>query len=602
MRKKTMVLWISASFLVPILLSVVFALSVNLLHMYQLAGLLQKPFLGLFTVLFSVFFCALVMQRFDKWLIDVSKQKENGLVQASLRRILYEYVVYSIVSFLFLAFLFFYQVVDGKKDMIFIVFICIGVIMTTYAPFYFGILMQVQRDLYRNGFPIQFEKVGWNQSAVTAVIMAFLGIFITTTLFVYIISKTIGNAITLYDVWQRALVVIVVVGVPLVMLILMIRRFYLQQLKYRQQQLHSLHLLLEKLYGSLELTDGFLEDMVATVGQVIGARKVTLTIILNEGKEKRIISSNKYADTSLISEHEGSDSFLEVPVVIGKREVGRFSLIDKVGAFRFTKEDEEMMMSFSRAFAVALQNSHYIEELKKERRIAQEAANLKSQILSTMSHELRTPLNAIIGYSDIVIDVLEGSVPEKQVNNIKRIKESGKHLLAVINDILDLSKMEAGRMALVIEPVYIQSLLRFCMHNAESLRGDKPILLRIEGETDIWIQSDEQKLKQIVMNLVSNAIKFTEQGFVTVRLTRDETDILIAVEDTGIGISPEHHAMIFEPFKQIDGSLARKYKGTGLGLSVTARLVSLLNGTISVESEQGKGSCFTVRLANVFHK
>ncbi|WP_246147365.1 sensor histidine kinase, partial [Aneurinibacillus danicus] len=201
-----------------------------------------------------------------------------------------------------------------------------------------------------------------------------------------------------------------------------------------------------------------------------------------------------------------------------------------------------------------------------------------------------------------VIDVLEGSVPEKQVNNIKRIKESGKHLLAVINDILDLSKMEAGRMALVIEPVYIQSLLRFCMHNAESLRGDKPILLRIEGETDIWIQSDEQKLKQIVMNLVSNAIKFTEQGFVTVRLTRDETDILIAVEDTGIGISPEHHAMIFEPFKQIDGSLARKYKGTGLGLSVTARLVSLLNGTISVESEQGKGSCFTVRLANVFHK
>jgi len=122
MRKKTMVLWISASFLVPILLSVVFALSVNLLHMYQLAGLLQKPFLGLFTVLFSVFFCALVMQRFDKWLIDVSKQKENGLVQASLRRILYEYVVYSIVSFLFLAFLFFYQVVDGKKDMIFYCF------------------------------------------------------------------------------------------------------------------------------------------------------------------------------------------------------------------------------------------------------------------------------------------------------------------------------------------------------------------------------------------------------------------------------------------------------------------------------------------------
>lgn len=291
-----------------------------------------------------------------------------------------------------------------------------------------------------------------------------------------------------------------------------------------------------------------------------------------------------------------------MPIYIESGVAGRFYLHNKMGALQFTKEDEEMMQSFSRAFSVALQNSHYIKELKKERKIAQEAANLKSNILSTMSHELRTPLNSIIGYSDIVVTVLEGSIPDKQLTNIKRIKESGKHLLGVINDILDLSKMEAGRMSAVSEPVQLRALLQFCIHNAESLRAAKPIDLMITGEQDIWIQSDEQKLKQIIMNLVSNAIKFTEEGSVIIHVERQENDVVITVEDTGIGIPPEHCETIFQPFQQIDGSLARRYKGTGLGLSIVARLVSLLGGTIRVESQAGCGSRFIVHLCNVFYE
>jgi signal transduction histidine kinase len=631
MKRKQMIIWVAASFLTPILLSVIFALSVNLLHIQHFAELWRYPFLNSLLILFPVFSCFLFVKRLEKWVHEVSYQKESGLVQSSLQRILYECIILSSISFLLLAFLLSYQLFARKEDILYIFFICTGVMMTTYAPFYFGIIVLMNRHLYRNGFPVQLEQASWRQSAVIPVILALFGVFITTTLFVYMISKTIGTAITLYAVLQRALVVSVIIGVPLVMLIFMIRQFYFQQLQHKQKQLRSLHFLLEKLYSNLELNDRFLEDVVETVGHVIGAKYAALAIFSEEGTVQRFITSGwRHKDFSYpegkgvlgmlqkkegcirlssVNDHPASsgfpswhpkmDSFLGVPIMIGERTVGSFYITEKIGAMQFTKEDEELVTSFSRAFAVALQNSYYIEELKKKKKTAQEAANLKSQILSTMSHELRTPLHAIIGYSDILLDVLQESISEKQRMNLERIKESGRHLLGVINDILDLSKMEAGQMKPSIAPVYLRTLLQFCMYNAESLRGNKPIEIRLEGDAEIWLQSDEQKVKQIMMNLLSNAIKFTEQGEVVIRVKKMEKDVCLSVEDTGIGILPEHQALIFHPFKQIDGSLARKYKGTGLGLSIVERLVSLLNGTIQVESEFGKGSCFTVRLMNV---
>jgi signal transduction histidine kinase len=596
MKRKQMIVWVAASFLTPILLSVIFALSVNLLHIQHFADLWRRPFLNSLLILFPVFSCFLFVKRLEKWVHEVSYQKESGLVQASLQRILYECIILSAISFLLLAFLLSYQLFARKEDILYIFFICTGVMMTTYAPFYFGIIVLMNRHLYRNGFPVQLEQASWKQSAATPVTLALFGVFITTTLFVYMISKTIGTAITLYDVLQRALVVSVIIGVPLVMLIFMIHQFYFQQLQHKQKQLRSLHFLLEKLYSNLELNDLFLEDVVATVGHVIGAKYAALAIFSEEGTVQRFITSGwKQKDFP----YPEMSSFLGVPIMIGERTVGSFYITEKIGAMQFTEEDKELVTSFSRAFAVALQNSYYIDELKKERKTAQEAANLKSQILSTMSHELRTPLNAIIGYSDILLDVLQESISEKQMMNLERIKESSLHLLGVINDILDLSKMEAGQMKPSIAPIHLRTLLQFCMYNAESLRGNKPIEFRLEGDTEVWVQSDEQKVKQIMMNLLSNAIKFTDQGEIVIRVKKIKRDIYLSVEDTGIGILPEHQALIFRPFKQIDGSLARKYKGTGLGLSIVERLVSLLNGTIQVESEFGKGSCFTVRLMDV---
>ncbi|MCP1356276.1 sensor histidine kinase [Aneurinibacillus migulanus] len=602
MRKKQMVLWISAGFLVPILLSAIFALSADLLHLYQLKNLLRKPSLEVFIIVSPAFFCSLFMLRYHKWLRVVEKQQESGLIHVSFRRILHEYMMHSMLSFFLLSFLVTYWGNGRQEDIVLIFLICMGVMITAYAPFYFGLLVRIYDYLYRLGFSVQFRNAGWNQGAVMAVGMAIIGIFVTTTLFVYIISKTIGSAITLYDAWERAFIISIVVGVPLIMLILMIRQFYSHLLQHKHSQLLSLHLLLEKLYGNLELTDMFLEDMVATVKQVIGADVVTLVIhAKREGKE-RIFPAGYYREGESVKEYTEECSSMRVPIFIDGQTAGYFCLRDKVGALRFTREDGEIMRSFSRAFSMVLQNSHYIEELKKERQVAQEAAGLKSQILSTMSHELRTPLNAIIGYSDIVIDVLRGSVPDKQITNVKRINESGRHLLGVINDILDLSKMEAGQMNATIEPVHMRTLLQFCMHNAENLCGERPIVFSIEGETDIWIRSDEQKLKQIIMNLVSNAVKFTERGSIIVRLSRRARDVIIEVEDTGVGILQEHQTAIFEPFKQIDGSLARKYKGTGLGLSIAARLVSLLGGSICVESEKGQGSRFSIHLSDVFHE
>ncbi|MBN6187714.1 GAF domain-containing sensor histidine kinase [Aneurinibacillus sp. BA2021] len=600
MNKKEKALWIGASFFMPILLSVIFAVTANLLHFKQLISFFSWPF-AVFFLLFPLFFFLLFQWRYKRWKRDVLTLKDSGKVHASLRRILNEYILYSLVSFLSLAFFFSSRALGEKDDHLLIFLICMGVMMTVYAPFYFGMLVRMYRYLYRIGFPVAFEKTGWNQSAATAVVLVVVGVFITTTFFVYVISQTIGSDITLYDVWQRAVVVAIVVGIPLVMLFFMIRQFYFQQLKHKQSQLHSIHLLLEKLYGNLDLTDSFLEDVVETVGQVIGSSETILSLI-EDGKERQIVCMQPYGRQSAAWSASEEFSILEVPIYIESGVAGRFYLHNKMGALQFTKEDEEMMQSFSRAFSVALQNSHYIKELKKERKIAQEAANLKSNILSTMSHELRTPLNSIIGYSDIVVTVLEGSIPDKQLTNIKRIKESGKHLLGVINDILDLSKMEAGRMSAVSEPVQLRALLQFCIHNAESLRAAKPIDLMITGEQDIWIQSDEQKLKQIIMNLVSNAIKFTEEGSVIIHVERQENDVVITVEDTGIGIPPEHCETIFQPFQQIDGSLARRYKGTGLGLSIVARLVSLLGGTIRVESQAGCGSRFIVHLCNVFYE
>lgn len=612
MRKRILLLCLS-SFLIPALLSIFFAAAANLLHKSEVARLFQKPLFILLATGLIAFFCLIFLRRVYFWLTrvktynhshsDTDSRQIPQILRLSLDSIMREYVLFSISAFLMIAFFLSNGFFDTASEIWFTCIVFSGVMMTTYSPFYFLILVQVHQYLYRHGLTVQMETRFWGISAAVSLILALAGVFITTTIFVYLISKTIGSLITLYDVLERAFIVIFVIGLPLVMLIWMIRRVYLQQLDQQQRQIQAMYRLTEKLHSYLQVNEAVLCDIITNVRDVVGAKEAVLTVFSGEDNEERhVICSGleRVPDWLNDSETQGNSSLLSVPITAGGAELGRLYVRDKNRALQFTEDDWEMMRNFSRSLGVALQNVRYVEELKKERRVAQEAAALKSQILSMMSHELRTPLNAILGYSDILLHVFESNVPERQVTNIRRIKESGMHLLALINDILDLSKMEAGEMQVNIQPVNVRALIQFCFQNAEVLRGQKPISFSIEGEEDVWVHTDEQKLKQIVMNLLSNAIKFTEQGSISLRIMKEDSRILLFVQDTGIGISPEHLQLIFQPFKQIDSSLDRKYKGTGLGLSIVDRLVRLLGGMIEVESKLGEGACFTVWLPSEY--
>jgi signal transduction histidine kinase len=228
-----------------------------------------------------------------------------------------------------------------------------------------------------------------------------------------------------------------------------------------------------------------------------------------------------------------------------------------------------------------------------------EAANRhKSEFLANMSHELRTPLNAVIGFSDVLLERTFGDLNEKQDQYIGIILTSGKHLLSLINDILDLSKIEAGRMELELT----QFDVAMAVDNAVTLVRDRAarhaLTLAVEIESDLApVVGDERRIKQILLNLLSNAVKFTpEGGRIGVRADRRDGRVEIAVSDTGVGIAAEDQAAIFEEFRQVGNDYVRKREGTGLGLALTRRFVELHGGQISVESEPGKGSTFTFTL------
>ncbi|NJL45242.1 MAG: response regulator [Leptolyngbyaceae cyanobacterium SM2_3_12] len=227
-----------------------------------------------------------------------------------------------------------------------------------------------------------------------------------------------------------------------------------------------------------------------------------------------------------------------------------------------------------------------------------EAYRVKSEFLATMSHELRTPLNAIMGFSQILDSQSKGSLNTHQVEMVKRIFANGTHLLNLVNDILDLSKLEAQRLTLSPQVVDLNRLVMTTLSDLKSLAEGKSLTLEagVALEDPIVI-NDEHRLRQVLVNLVSNAIKFTEQGVVRVTVTAPRPGwVTLAVADTGIGIAPEQQPHIFEAFRQIDQSIRRRNSGTGLGLAIIHSLVTLMGGTITVESQPGAGTTFEVTL------
>ena len=241
-------------------------------------------------------------------------------------------------------------------------------------------------------------------------------------------------------------------------------------------------------------------------------------------------------------------------------------------------------------FERALQEKN--EELEKANRA-------KDRFLATMSHELRTPLNAILGFTGTLLMKLPGPLNADQEKQLRTVQTSARHLLALINDLLDLAKIEAGKVELNLEPVACRLVLEEAISALRPLAEGKGLVLRLEAPEDLVVRADRRALSQIVLNLLNNAIKFTERGHVRLtleRTRRDESDLVqIGVEDTGIGIRPEDQAKLFAAFTQV-GAATRRQEGSGLGLHLSRKLAELLGGSIVVRSDYGKGSTFLLLL------
>ncbi|MDD4102150.1 MAG: ATP-binding protein, partial [Kiritimatiellae bacterium] len=229
--------------------------------------------------------------------------------------------------------------------------------------------------------------------------------------------------------------------------------------------------------------------------------------------------------------------------------------------------------------------------------LAEAADRVKSAFLATMSHELRTPLNSIIGFTGILLQEMAGPLNEEQRKQLTMVRDSSRHLLELINDVLDISKIEAGQLEIrKTEFALAESVNKVAGLIRPLAENKKLTLLVLVPENTGIISSDKRRVEQIMLNLLNNAVKFTDQGFVRLTAERDEKSIRISVSDTGIGIKTSEISNLFRPFKQLDSGLARLHEGTGLGLAICKRLTQLLCGEINVTSEFGKGSVFTVTL------
>jgi len=363
-------------------------------------------------------------------------------------------------------------------------------------------------------------------------------------------------------------------------------------------------------HAHVYVLDGARERLVLTAGagdvgkrMVAERRMIPLTaensIVARAARLKEGVISNNVLENPYFLPHPllpDTRSEMAIPMLVGDRVMGVLDVQSDV-VDRFTDDDVRIKQTLADQIAVALQNAQLYEEQLEAAEQLRQVDRVKSEFLASMSHELRTPLNSIIGYAEVILDGIDGPINEEVNEDVSAIYSSGKMLLNLINDILDLAKIEAGQLDLDLQNVEVEPFLMDMVETSRILVKDKPVELVLDVESGLpMIHADRLRLQQIMNNLLSNAAKFTEQGKITVRACRENGVIKMSVADTGTGIPQDKLGVVFERFRQADQSSTRKAGGTGLGLAITRQLIEMHGGEINVESELGKGSNFAFTL------
>jgi signal transduction histidine kinase len=288
----------------------------------------------------------------------------------------------------------------------------------------------------------------------------------------------------------------------------------------------------------------------------------------------------------------GDRALLAIPLLREDRIVGGL-VVRRNAPGEFPPELVDLLQTFATQSVLAIQNARLFREIEEKGHQLEVASRHKSQFLANMSHELRTPLNAILGYTELIQDRIYGQVPEKMQEVLERVQKSGQHLLGLINDVLDLSKIEAGQLTLSLGDYSMKEIVQSVLTAAEPLAAEKHLALKVAMAPDLPRgKGDERRITQVLLNLVGNAIKFTEEGEVRVEARVLDGAFTVSVADTGPGIAEADQPRVFEEFQQVDSSSTRKKGGTGLGLSIAKRIIEMHGGHIGVESTVGKGSTF----------
>ena len=289
---------------------------------------------------------------------------------------------------------------------------------------------------------------------------------------------------------------------------------------------------------------------------------------------------------------------LEQPLIVRGEPIGQLAV---AGLSDISQEERDLTAAIAAQTSIHLETLRLTEELQRRARELKELDRLKSEFLANMSHELRTPLNSILGFTDVILEELDGPLTENMDNDLRLIQKNGRHLLHLINDVLDMAKIESGRMNLNPEVFNFNELLKEVTSITSTLASERHIALFIadDSDQDVEIYADSTRIRQVMINLVNNAIKFTANGKISLRVFRmDGSRVRVCVKDTGLGIPPDQLEAIFQEFTQVDSSTTRKAGGTGLGLPISRRLIKMHGGRLWAESTgiEGEGSTFYIEL------